>query len=271
MPISRYGLKNDASTSSRLNPQVVCVRSLVPKEKNSADSAIRSAVSAARGSSIMVPIANPKGQPFLASTSRRTRSASARVKSNSAAVATSGIMISALGSLPRARSAQAASAIARTWRANRPGRTKPKRTPRRPSIGFCSDKRFTSCRSATFDSSTAPRSLARATSTASSVRSGRNSCSGGSINRMVTGNPSMASRTSVKSAICSGSNAASAASRSSSLLATINFSTYILCSPRNMCSVRSRPMPCAPIRRARAASGPLSALVRTPSLRRESA
>ena len=41
--------------SSRLTPSVICVRSLVPKLKNSATSAISSAVSAARGISIMVP------------------------------------------------------------------------------------------------------------------------------------------------------------------------------------------------------------------------
>ena len=32
--------KNDASTSSREKPHVIWVRSLVPKEKNSADSAM---------------------------------------------------------------------------------------------------------------------------------------------------------------------------------------------------------------------------------------
>jgi hypothetical protein len=36
-------------------PKVVCVRSLVPKEKNSAVSAISPALRQARGSSIMVP------------------------------------------------------------------------------------------------------------------------------------------------------------------------------------------------------------------------
>ena len=41
--------------SSREMPKVVCVRSLVPKLKNSASSAIWSAVRAARGISIMVP------------------------------------------------------------------------------------------------------------------------------------------------------------------------------------------------------------------------
>src|SRR6059036_3100336 len=40
--------------SSREKPNVVCVRSFVPKEKNSATRAISSATSAARGTSIMV-------------------------------------------------------------------------------------------------------------------------------------------------------------------------------------------------------------------------
>ena len=41
--------------SSRDMPSAVCVRSLVPKLKNSADCAISSAVSAPRGTSIIVP------------------------------------------------------------------------------------------------------------------------------------------------------------------------------------------------------------------------
>ena len=52
-----------ASTSSRLNPKVICVRSLVPKEKKSATSAISSARTAARGVSIMVPMVTAR--PFL--------------------------------------------------------------------------------------------------------------------------------------------------------------------------------------------------------------
>ncbi len=40
MPFSRYAVKNEASTSSREKPQTVWVRSFVPKEKNSAASAI---------------------------------------------------------------------------------------------------------------------------------------------------------------------------------------------------------------------------------------
>ena len=43
------------AASSRDRPKTVCVRSLVPKLKNSALSAISPARSAARGSSIIVP------------------------------------------------------------------------------------------------------------------------------------------------------------------------------------------------------------------------
>ena len=46
---------NRPSMSSRENPNVIWVRSLVPNEKNSATPAIASATSAARGVSIMVP------------------------------------------------------------------------------------------------------------------------------------------------------------------------------------------------------------------------
>ena len=56
MPSSMYLLKNAPSTSSREKPQVIWVRSFVPKEKNSALPAIGPAFSAARGTSIMVPI-----------------------------------------------------------------------------------------------------------------------------------------------------------------------------------------------------------------------
>ena len=102
-------------------------------------------------------------------------------------------------------------------------------------------------------------------------RSGRNSCSGGSISRIVTGSPSIASRIPRKSSRCSGSSSASAAScrprprrRSGSPRAARR-------SPRNMCSVRHSPMPSAPNRRARAASSGVSALARTCSRRTPSA
>ena len=57
-PISTYAGRNFPA-SSRERPIVACVRSLVPKEKNSADRASSPARSAARGSSIIVP--NVKG------------------------------------------------------------------------------------------------------------------------------------------------------------------------------------------------------------------
>ncbi len=45
----------EVAASSREMPSAVCVRSLVPKEKNSAVSAMSPARRAARGSSIIVP------------------------------------------------------------------------------------------------------------------------------------------------------------------------------------------------------------------------
>ena len=72
MPSSRYRLKNAPSTSSREKPQPIWVRSFVPKEKNSAASAIWPAFSAARGTSIIVPIRVCTWAPVSSSTSART-------------------------------------------------------------------------------------------------------------------------------------------------------------------------------------------------------
>ena len=147
--------------------------------------------------------------------------------------------------------------------------TRPSRTPRRPSIGFCSCSLRTAASS--FWSFSVASSPASAILTDRSVRSGRNSCSGGSISRIVTGRPSMASRISTKSPRCSGSRASSACWRPSSVSARIRSSTSWRRSPRNMCSVRTRPTPPAPNRRARAQSGPVSALACTPRRRLASA
>jgi hypothetical protein len=51
-----------------------------------------------------------------------------------------------------------------------------------------------------------PVASATATLTDSSVMSGRNSCSGGSMSRIVTGRLSIASKISMKSLRCSGSS-----------------------------------------------------------------
>jgi hypothetical protein len=68
----QVGEKNPASTSSRLKPHVVWVRSLVPKEKNSALFGDLTGGQAARGSSIIVPIGKRSVQPVLAATSAST-------------------------------------------------------------------------------------------------------------------------------------------------------------------------------------------------------
>ncbi len=118
-------------------------------------------------------------------------------------VAHQGTMISGFGRPPAARRSAAASAMASDLHvANRPGTSRPSRTPRRPSMGLVSRRRRTAVSSSREWSSVALRR---------SSCDGRNSCSGGSIRRMVTGRPSMAARMRVKSARWSGSRASSAA------------------------------------------------------------
>ena len=165
----------------------------MPNEKNCAISAICAATSAARGSSIIVPIWCATGAPSTCDSGSATTSAiSAATACSSCTVPTSGTMISGSTAMPSAASAAAARVIARTCIANSPGTAIPRRTPRSPSIGFCSCSRRTEVSSSSFSVVTSPRSRATATSTESSVRSGRNSCSGGSSSRIVTGRPSIA-------------------------------------------------------------------------------
>ena len=103
------------STSSRLNPNVIWVRSLVPKLKKSASSAISSARSAARGVSIIVPMDDLRlllRAPAVASA--MPSSTQRRASASSSRVTVSGIMISTIGLLPSAVSSAAASIRART-------------------------------------------------------------------------------------------------------------------------------------------------------------
>ena len=72
------------STSSRLKPNVIWVRSLVPNEKKSATSAISSARMAARGVSIIVPIFTSRRASCSASTAATSSSTHWRVRSSSA-------------------------------------------------------------------------------------------------------------------------------------------------------------------------------------------
>ena len=88
----------------------------------------------------------------------------------------------------------------------------------------------------------------------------------------MTGRPVIASKMPSKSACWNGRSRSSAARRPASVSARIiSCITGSRSSPKNMCSVRQRPMPCAPNSRARAASGGVSAFARTRSRRNPSA
>ena len=112
---------NLASTSSRLKPNVVWVRSFVPKLKKSACVAISSADTAARGSSIIVPMGMSSSTPSASHTSAMTASTSARSVSSSGSTLTSGIMISGSGSRPSFFRRAAAVAMARVCMAGSSG------------------------------------------------------------------------------------------------------------------------------------------------------
>mmetsp|Transcript_28662 Transcript_28662/g.84809 ORF Transcript_28662/g.84809 Transcript_28662/m.84809 type:complete len:251 (+) Transcript_28662:1213-1965(+) len=147
-----------------------------------------------------------------------------------------------------------------------PGCTMPRRQPRRPIIGL--DSLRPSRRACTTSGST-PSSAAicwhRLLSAGPSC--GRNSCSGGSSRRMVTGRPYMAWKMPSKSSrwYCSSSLRASAsAGECSSTAAIMRRTAAMRCGVlKNMCSVRVKPMPWAPLARATFASSGVSALVHT--------
>ena len=82
----------------------------------------------------------------------------------------------------------------------------PRRTPRRPSIGFASCIRLTAAKIAASRAGTSSPIASRVAMWAeSSARGGKNSCNGGSSNRTVTGNPDIAIMMPTKSARCNGS------------------------------------------------------------------
>ena len=136
---------------------MVWVRSLVPKEKKSAASAIRCAVSAARGSSIIVPIGIVSVDPGFGGTLRRgSASASSRTRCSSITepdqrhhdldlrvLAGLDLVDRGLGDRPDLQREQAR-------------RQQPSRTPRRPSIGFDSCSRSTAASSLRSASTCAP-------------------------------------------------------------------------------------------------------------------
>ncbi len=135
----------------------------------------------------------------------------------------------------------------------------PSRQPRWPSIGLVSCNASARWRIA---GTSLP--VSRAISPNSASVFGRNSWSGGSRRRIVTGNPFMMRNISAKSSRWIGSNSASAARRPASSSAMISCRIApIRSASKNMCSVRLSPMPSAPNRRAARASIAVSALART--------
>ena len=99
--------------SSRLMPRQVWVRSLVPNEKNSAVSAISSAVRAPRGISIIVPTRYLIFCPVSFCTNSATRCTISTWLSSSFLKPTSGIMISGFTLMPAFCTLAAASKTAR--------------------------------------------------------------------------------------------------------------------------------------------------------------
>ncbi len=107
---------NRPSTSSRLNPNVICVRSLVPNEKNSADvgDAIRDQRGARRldhRADEVVQVVDLRGSASTASASSRTHPSSSF---SSGSLTISGIMISTIGLPPACLRVTAACISART-------------------------------------------------------------------------------------------------------------------------------------------------------------
>ncbi len=115
--------------------------------------------------------------------------------SNSARVNTSGTITSGVTGLPVSAAAwTAASKIARACISAISGKAMASRQPRKPSIGLCSDSSRIRCR--IFSSETP---VAFTTSATSASVCGRNSWSGGSSRRIVTGSPDMIVNSSRKS------------------------------------------------------------------------
>ena len=132
-------------------------------------------------------------------------------------------MISSRGAWP-ARAAPRGGAEDRARPASRRSRGGSARAARRACRASGCPPRARATRSSVCSSvaaAGAPRSRASVKRSTSSKRSGRNSCSGGSSSRIVTGRPSMASKRPSKSACWSGSSSSSAARRPASSSAMI--------------------------------------------------
>src|SRR5439155_592351 len=141
-----------------------------------------------------------------------------------------------------------------------------------PSIGLASWRARTFAIICSSRSRPMWRASRRVYSSRRSVYLGRNSWSGGSRRRIVTGSPSIARKIPMKSSRWNGRSFFTAAWRAAESVAMIISRTIgIRSAAKNMCSVRTRPMPSAPNSRAFFASSGVSAFARTPSVRARSA
>ena len=226
----------------------------------------RAAVSAARGSSIIVPTRWSRCTECVTRASWAASSISTRIAAQLLDRADERDHDLRPGVAARARRPMAAaSRMARDCISNRPGIAMPEAdAPQAEHRVLLVQPVARPEQQGESRSACSPvASASMATLTDRSVRSGRNSCSGGSSRRTVTGSPSIASKSSTKSARWRGSSSLEDLLRSASVSARTSCSTS--CPPLAEEHVlgAARPMPSAPNRRARAASSALSALART--------
>ena len=244
----------------------------MPKEKNSACSAISSATSAARGTSIMVPtviveLDRPARRtpvwPLAAVCSRRFASSSR--------CPTSGIMISGLSAAARLHpDAGAASRIARDLHLVDLGIGDPE------AAAAVAEHRVELVQRRSMRGSSSPAGIAHRVGRARRAPSrpcGRNSWSGGSRSRMVTGSPSSPRKIPSKSSRWSGRSLASALARARSVVGEDHLAhggDALLVEEHVLGAAEADALGAEGLRRSAASSG-VSALARTFSVRVASA
>mmetsp|Transcript_17127 Transcript_17127/g.40886 ORF Transcript_17127/g.40886 Transcript_17127/m.40886 type:complete len:379 (+) Transcript_17127:738-1874(+) len=175
-------------------------------------------------------------------------------------------MMCGLASTPERAAATAASKIAVACMCVMSGCTMPRRHPRSPSIGLASSSASMRVRTSADPTPSSDASWSHSWSSAG-PSCGRNSCSGGSSRRIVTGSPSIAAKMPSKSSRWKPwiSRSASALPGAPSSCAAIMRRTAAMRSfeEKNMCSVRTSPTPVAPFLRATSQSSGVSALAYT--------
>mmetsp|Transcript_21844 Transcript_21844/g.51919 ORF Transcript_21844/g.51919 Transcript_21844/m.51919 type:complete len:211 (+) Transcript_21844:870-1502(+) len=161
----------------------------------------------------------------------------------------------------------AASKMARACISQISGYVMARRQPRWPSMGLASCSSLARRRTR---SKGTPAAFATRPISASVC--GMNSCKGGSSRRTVTGRPSIMRNNSTMSALCIAKSLSRAACRSVLSDAKIICRIATIRPPsKNMCSVRTKPMPSQPNSFAWRASAGVSALARTCMVRNSSA